>query len=290
MGVIGKVKFAYEEHKPAVCFALGVIGFIGTCVSVYRARPAFEEVLEKHRNDISERKQAIEIADAPGSLRIYDKKERRNDLLGIWLRTIGGTIKAFWKSGILGGLSIWSFGKGFKILKDQIVGLSAAYSALATSWSGETENAVSAALDEEIVCEAGACDALDDEMFANGYCLIFRKGNPNYVDDMESNRFFLDRKERWFNDRLVANEHVWLNYVVDELGFDSVDCGQVLGWRHYKDPAKAFENGSDNYIALNPTLIITEDGQTAYLLRLNIDRKPLLGRTGLKNQHEEATV
>ena len=54
---------------------------------------------------------------------------------------------------------------------------------------------------------------------------------------------FLQQSQRYANDLLVTQGHVFLNEVYDTLGFDRTSEGSIVGWVY--DP---FHGDGDNYI------------------------------------------
>lgn len=60
--------------------------------------------------------------------------------------------------------------------------------------------------------------------------LEFSETNANWVKDPESNQMFLHLQEQYFNHRLNAQGHVFLNEILTQLGFPSCREGQRGGW------------------------------------------------------------
>lgn len=76
------------------------------------------------------------------------------------------------------------------------------------------------------------------------YARIFDETTPNWVKDVEYNRIFLDCQQAYFNQKLLARGHVFLNEIYDALGFERTRAGAIVGW--VIDEGK--DSDSDNYI------------------------------------------
>ena len=60
--------------------------------------------------------------------------------------------------------------------------------------------------------------------------LEFGENNANWVKDPESNEMFLQMQEHYFNHRLNTQGHVFLNEVMQSLGFPPTRQGTYGGW------------------------------------------------------------
>ena len=89
------------------------------------------------------------------------------------------------------------------------------------------------------------------------YVKFFDENNPNYVkNNREFNLMFLKRVQTYCNDRLKAKGFLFLNDVLDELGFAKSGIGQIVGWLH-KDNNLI----GDNYVDFD----IDNDRNAGYL-------------------------
>ena len=78
--------------------------------------------------------------------------------------------------------------------------------------------------------------------------------NPYYVDA------YVQRIERDANDNLIASGHLYLNSVRKQLGLDTDDVGQLVGWIY--DPNKVKDGERDNYVKIiqRDVYLVKEDG------------------------------
>lgn len=59
---------------------------------------------------------------------------------------------------------------------------------------------------------------------------VFDRTNPNWVNNPEHNLFFLHGHQNMFNDLLRARGHVFLNDILDLIGFPRTVEGNLVGW------------------------------------------------------------
>ena len=77
------------------------------------------------------------------------------------------------------------------------------------------------------------------------YARVFDQVNcPDYWEnDADYNMMFLQKVERFANDKLIAQGYLFLNDVYQMLGFSPTRAGQCVGWIY--DPTNPV---GDNYI------------------------------------------
>ena len=98
------------------------------------------------------------------------------------------------------------------------------------------------------------------------YGRFFDPFNVNYSDTPEYNMMFLKTQQQWANDRLQAHGYLFLNEVLEALGFDRTQAGQIVGWKlngngdgyvdfgiHniFDENSRAFVNGKDPVVLLD---------------------------------------
>jgi hypothetical protein len=66
--------------------------------------------------------------------------------------------------------------------------------------------------------------------YGNPYARFFDEGSREFVKSADYNRSFLNAQQNWWNQRLNAYGHVFLNEVLDNLGFDRTEAGAIVGW------------------------------------------------------------
>lgn len=79
------------------------------------------------------------------------------------------------------------------------------------------------------------------------YARIFDESNLNYSTSPTQNAMFLHSQERWLNDKLKINGHLFLNDVYRALGFEDTPEGAIAGWIYDPDHKNPHYNG-DSYV------------------------------------------
>ena len=74
----------------------------------------------------------------------------------------------------------------------------------------------------------------------------------------------VNSKQRYFNQKLLVNEHVFLEEVYNSFGLETTVIDQVVGWEIDS------ENG-DGFIDLGYRVIERENGSKRYVIDPNVD-------------------
>lgn len=91
------------------------------------------------------------------------------------------------------------------------------------------------------------------------YVRFFEKGNNrDWVDDDEMNDLFLRCQQHYANDRLHVMGHLFLNEVLDMLGFERTRAGVVTGW--LKRPDSYVDFGAERTLDGRIKLTFNVDG------------------------------
>jgi hypothetical protein len=72
------------------------------------------------------------------------------------------------------------------------------------------------------------------------YARCFDETSTQFKKDAELNKFFIQSLQTYYNHRLRARGHVFLNEVYDDLGFERTKEGQCVGW--------VMDGDGDNFI------------------------------------------
>ena len=109
-----------------------------------------------------------------------------------------------------------------------------------------------------------APDYLSESMYAR----MFEDTNHLWKNDNTMNMFLLRSIETYFNQRLQARGHVFLNDVYKDLGLPESKAGQVVGW--------FLDEEGDNFVDFHlgeadPPMAFTDGIANAILLDFNVD-------------------
>lgn len=115
-----------------------------------------------------------------------------------------------------------------------------------------------------------------DEFTPSPYARVFCEGNPKWTMSPDFNLEFLRTRQAMFNNRLKARGYVFLNEVLEELGFPYDPKGQFVGWI-WNPGDGAFGDGDGVidfglYDLNNPSVRAFLNGEiNAILLDFNVD-------------------
>lgn len=282
MVFLKRSQFVASKHAPSIMTYAGVGGFVATVGLAIRATTKMDEIAPKLRAQVDGVK--TEIAENAETI---TKKDASEKLARVYMDVAWEAIKVYSPTLAIGSASILLVLGGHGLMVKRQAQLAAVYAALDASYK-----AYRARVREEIGAEKEmdlyrrpAMRALDetdegsdttmidpDGVNASPYTAYFDETNPNWVKEAEWNKMFLKAQEKYFNDRLRAHGFVFLNEVLEGLGFQRSQTGQIVGWkldnngnarpgtdgfvsfgieRLYDELARAFVNGQENVVMLD---------------------------------------
>ena len=287
---LGSLKLGAVEHAPELLTVGGTVGMIATVVTACKATLEFQEVLKVH-NERMAKLDAIEIdrTAAGHVVNEADAIDIPETRMGIWVETAKSAVKIYYKPAILGLLSVSAFMGATGIFKKRYLSMAGAFiqlfdenkalkSELERARTGKEE--IDAHVDTETgeVIEDGTSTVSPEErecMFSR----FFDESNPNWEKSSEANRIFLQNTERFANNRLHMNGHLFFNELLDMLGYEKTQTGQMFGWI---DDGSEWQIDFGIFNANSKAKRRFVNGiERSILLTFNVDPKPIIGRTGL---------
>lgn len=304
---INNLGFKAKEHSPELLLIAGGVSFIATIVSVYKARPKFEKVLEEHNANLEKAKETYEAAqkqveEGKAEVAVYSKADYDRDRMHYYMHLAVDATKVFGSSLIFGASTIGCVGGAFGILNARLIGVSAALASEVKTRELLERNIVSdygkealdklkeprpATIVEETVNEeTGETETTVkyDTTKTDGmspYARFFDSSCADWDSDAENNRIFLWTKQNIYNHMLQSRGYLFLNEVYIDLGYKPTKSGAVNGWKYYDDPEEARLNGSDNFVDLG---VFVNNGYDApaIIINPNVDRLPIINRIGFE--------
>lgn len=230
-----------KKHSPRILFVAGVIGMVGTSVVSARAAVKVQPKLEVTKSKLNE----IQRYSREGKMTDETTKAETVQLY----REIGfDMFKAYAPAVVLGIASVAALTKSHQILTARNAAVGAAYAGLDKAFK-EYRQRVIAELGQEKDTEfAFGSETRDIVVYdkdgnpqieqikkiskdAEGiYKVLFDENNRNWEKPQGYNYTWLDSQMRWANELLQRRGHLFLNEVMDILGFDRVPEGQLVGW------------------------------------------------------------
>lgn len=289
LGSIGKfisnVGFQIKKHSPEIMIVGGIIGGATATVLACVATAKSVDVVEDAKEKLEEIDDNLNKADG------YTEEDAKKDKKDVYLHTAGKLALNYAPAAGVGIASTVSILGGTGILNKRNAVLASSLAATIGEFDeyrkklkekfGEDGERIdrelrfgteTLELKEKVTGDDGKTKTIkrkvnaisDDEDF-DGYRRIFDPRNPYWDKDMTYCEVFLSARQAMFNDRLKAYGYVFLNDVLEELGFPKTRVGQEVGWIY--DPDNPNHNG-DNYIdfGITPVEIIRKDGANDYRL------------------------
>jgi len=237
---IGRRVLVTQKHAPAILFAAGVVGVVGTVVVACRATMKLEDILCDH-DDMRVKIQETEHVE-------YSEEDRSRDMAILYGRTTMRIAKAYAPAVVLGVLSISALTGSHVVLTRRNLAVTAAYAALEKGFREYRERVVNELgadkdrqfrydiRDVEIVEETdkGPKTKMVRRMNlpkeGSIYARLFDETNQNWERQAFHNQFFIQCQQNWANDLLLSRGHLFLNEVYDMLGMPRSKQGAVVGW------------------------------------------------------------
>lgn len=273
----GRLGLQLQKHAPTIMTIGGVVGGAVTVGLAIKATTRIEEIL-------------VPIEDVKTKHDTEDSDEYARDIRKAYIATGIKALKLYGPAISTGIASTGLILGAHGVMSKRNAALTAAYNTLETAY-----NAYKARVTEEIGKEkaeelegtpmafmelneeTGELEEVQGVVYDNPYLAQFDFSNANWVDgDIEENLRWLTLQQNYFNDRLVARGHVFLNEVRRSIGLEDTKAGAVTGWvlnnpegdsyidfelDHHR-PAKPYENdhGAVVYPGESITLNFNVDG------------------------------
>ena len=258
-----KVGFKLKKHSPEILVVGGVVSMVAGGVFACKATLKVNEVIDETKENIEKIHVATErgYTDAGEDYTLDDSKK---DLTITYVQTGVKLIKIYAPAIAFTGLGIAGILKGHNILNTRNAALAAAYTAVDNSFKKYRKNVVDRfgkELDNELRYNLKQKEVEEVVVKEDGTEEVVKKtvtvGNPKdmsefafcfdetclgWCRDAEYNKKFLLDVQRFANQKLAEEGHLFLNDVLDMLGAQKTKAGQIVGWMYDKD------RGGDGFI------------------------------------------
>jgi hypothetical protein len=247
---VGRSILHLKKSSPTLFFVGGTVGVVGAAVMACRATLKLDETVEGVKQDLMGVKQAhVALAEAretnnlPANVEEADKALNK-DLAFVYLRGAGSIAKLYGPAVVVGSISIGALTGSHVALSRRNTALTAAYGVLAKGLAEYRDRVADKIGDEQEVqvyrnvhieerededgkvIKATVADAEAGDL----YRVLFDEHNRRFKKSAELNRNFIQIQQNYANHLLSARGHVFLNEVLDNLGFEPTPAGQVVGW------------------------------------------------------------
>jgi len=230
-----------KKHSPTLLFASGIASMTASTVLACRATLRLEDALQTAKTDLERAQLAMEKAPTA-----YSDKDKAHDTIIIYVRTAKTLARLYAPAILTGAAGIGALATSNKILTQRNLALTAAYAAVDEAFKSYREKVVAKyGKDEDrfFRYEAETVDVIDGDTNKvittvraspdnehSMYAKFFDELNANFNRDPEINLVFLRAQQTYWNDRLIAKGHVFLNEVYESLGMPHTRAGAIVGW------------------------------------------------------------
>lgn len=245
----GSTVLSAKRNSPHIFFGVGLVGAIGAVVMACRATLELEETLEEVREEVRQANESSnELIHSQDVLtpEIIDhaELERAKEVSVITFKGVVAVGKLYAPAIVIGSISVACLAGSHVQLTRRNAALSAAFAALTKSFE-DYRARVRAEVGEERELDIYRSTELIEIVDEKGkkqlvravnpdglslYAKCFDSTNPEWKNNPEFNRTFLDYQEKWANHKLERDGHLFLNDVYKMLGFEPTALGQLVGW------------------------------------------------------------
>lgn len=282
----GRTSLKVRKNSPEILMGLGIVGVVGTVILACKATLKAEKVLDKHREEMDEIEEALEMS-IPEE---YNEDDAKKDKAIVYARTAGRFVRLYAPTIAAGSLTIAAFLTSNKIMKSRYLGAVAMYNACQAAFDTYRQRVKDELGDEadrhfrygttrekidvEYVDENGKTKKKKEEVEnisevdipgVGQYARWFDSSSPDWDENPEMCIMFLRAQENIFNNILQTRGHVFLNEVYDALGLPHTQVGSVAGWvmgagdnyidfglyNKDREDVRRFVNGNENIILLD---------------------------------------
>jgi hypothetical protein len=249
-----------QKNLPAILIIGGTVGVAVSAVMGYKATTKAEKAISEAKSKLN----LIKDYKEKTSETRYSKQDYRNDLTIVYSQTGFELVKAYAPAVLLGVVSVSAIWGSHHILVQRNTAVMAAYAALDKGFKDYRSRVVAElgaekdsqfryntkkeVIEEKVTDpETGKTKKVKETVTTVGsdgrsiYAKFFDETcQPYWTPNAEYNMWHLTATQQYFNDKLIADGHVFLNDVYKALGIETTQMGQQVGWWYNK--------GGDNFI------------------------------------------
>lgn len=284
------------KHSPEILLGGGLAAMVAGAIVACERTTKAEDILDTMQRRLNTIHEAEEKKEEFG----YSDQQKRHDLAKIYAQAGGRFVKLYWPAVAMECLGAACILGSYGIMRSRNVALTAAYTALETSFD-QYRRRVRDKLgeDEDLYFKTGLAPKTieitekdedgkektvkteqkvfdPDSAGVSTYARWFDETNPEFSRDPTHNLSFLMAQQKHANFLLTSHGYLFLNDVYDMLGIPRCPQGQAVGW------LKDGRSGGDGIVDFG-----IHDGyrkmcrdfvngyEKAILLDFNIDPEPI---------------
>lgn len=226
-----------RKHSPEILFVGGILGVVGGTVLACRATLKLHETLDEVEEDINAVKAMKKDMDEGEGTKTYTPQNYRKDVAYVYTKAGIKFVKLYGPAILVEGLGLAALTGSHVTLNKRNAGLTAAYATLSAAFSEYREKVAremgpetEERLHHGIELDQHGEETKPERDRTAPYVFIYDRMNPNWQNDPDLTKIFIECQQHWANQQLRARGHVFLNEVLDALGIDRTKAGSVTGW------------------------------------------------------------
>ena len=299
----GRMMNTIKAHAPEICAAGGVIGLVATVAVAVAKTPKAVELVNEAKENASKIREVAESEEAKQDFlekygTEFDEKEKGRELAAVYIAVGARLVKNYIPAALLGTATVVLFLASVGMLRRRNAALVSTVAAVEGTlnnyrerWKkkvgAEEEKKVWLGLEDIPEQEGGTAvdpetgetrrvyKKSDDIPSKSPYVFEFCRENNKWTwsEVGDVNYAFLRSQQKYWSDLLKSRSadskvsHVFLNEILQSLGFPDTVAGQFVGWVY--DPTKEQQTG-DDFIDFGITDITPGKGEESrFLLSFN---------------------
>lgn len=238
--VVGRIGLATKYYSPQILLGVGIVGVTTAAVLACKATLELELLVEHTKLQ----KKGLEKKTHELTADEYSSTDHKRDLTKIYLNAGKELGKLYGIPLSVGLVSLGCIIGGQGILQQRNVAVIAAYKGLEASFNKYRDRVIDAYGEEKdrdfnegfstetVKDDEGKNHKIKvlDHHDASTHVRVFDATNRNWDKSPDYNLNFLQVQETMANQRLARKGHLFLNDVLDDLGFNRTRAGAVTGW------------------------------------------------------------
>ena len=294
-----KVFMGAKKYSPEIAIVGGLVGVGAGVFLACKATLKLDELLDNEEAEFERINNAIDDQTLPE----YTEEVAQEDVKKVKMNTAIDIVKAYIPAAGVLVTGVTLILLSHKILRDRNTALMGAYSALATAFAAYRKRVVDydgkeqdlkylygnrtpKMVEETVVHDDGTSEVVlvekgkeDIYLLGSPYARIFDSDHSTMAYSIDTdphndlNFTLLRQSQTMFNNKLHSYGFVFLNDVLEHLGFEKVPEGQLVGWRLIGNGDGYIDFGINNCYE-NPDCkdLVEKDGFTRKLvLDFNVD-------------------
>lgn len=231
-----------QKHSPTLLFAFGVTGVVTTVVLASRATLKMDEILEEVEKKRAQIDETIAL-----DIENYQPEDAVHDGNTLRVQTALKIAKLYTPAVAVGMISIACLTGSHYIMSRRNIALTATLAGVDRMFKEYRSRVVDelgvekdqefryGTVETEITVETDEGPKKKTvkvvDKHKDPYTFLFDQVNSKNWDKIPAyNQTFLNAQQDFANQRLQAYGHVFLNEILDSLGFDRTPAGAVTGW------------------------------------------------------------